>query len=317
MAIRRDGNTEYESNEPTFEEKKERLEAEVREQLAQDPTTLSFVGRYFSTDEVSILAGCPDVNTVTRLDLRDNQIGQPALKVLFEAEVFSSLMDLDLSINFVTADAVVEVCESPAVRVRNLRALSLEDNRLKDPAGAAIARSENFSRLEWLNLSWNEIGLETARALGTSTTLRNLRCLNLERNYIDEEGVRAMFAGDGLAGLEALNLGSNRLEDEGAIALAQSALPPNLKTLWLTNNSIDEEGARALGESPNLASLEALYIGRNYFKEEGARILYEHPHMPRLKTLVLREGLGEEAGFVNYSRPELLRSQINIDEEED
>lgn len=307
MAITRGGDSEYQSGEPTFEEKKDKLSAEIRQQLAKDPEALTFVGRYFSTDEVTILAGCPEVVTVRKLDLKDNQIGDPGLQQLFAAAHLKDLVELDLSINFVTAEGLVELAQSDAVQVSNLRALSLEDNRLKDPGGAAIAGSGNFARLEWLNLSWNEIGLETARALGQGAILENLRFLNLERNYIDEESVAALFSGQGLSRLEALNLASNKLGDEGTAALAEAQTPATLKTLWLSNNSIDDAGAAALGASTRLSALESLYIGRNYFKEDGAKLLYERQAFPHLKNLVLREGMGEEAGFVNYSRPELLR----------
>ena len=40
MSISRDGNTEYVSNEPTFEEKAVRLEEEIKKQLEQDPHRL-------------------------------------------------------------------------------------------------------------------------------------------------------------------------------------------------------------------------------------------------------------------------------------
>ena len=51
MAISRDGNTEYESKEPTFEEKAARLEEEIKQQLQENPSKLVLNGRYFSTDE--------------------------------------------------------------------------------------------------------------------------------------------------------------------------------------------------------------------------------------------------------------------------
>ena len=85
MAISRDGNTEYESNEPTLEEKTVRLEEEIKRQLAEDPSKLVLNGKYFSTDEATILANSAQVKSVRSLNLSDNQIGAPALKVLFTA----------------------------------------------------------------------------------------------------------------------------------------------------------------------------------------------------------------------------------------
>ncbi|MBT6717494.1 MAG: hypothetical protein HOB18_07640, partial [Nitrospina sp.] len=46
---------------------------------------------------------------------------------------------------------------------------------------------------------------------------------------------------------------------------------------------------------------------RNYFDEEGAQAIYESKALTSLKTLIIKEGVDEDAGLVNYSRPELLR----------
>ena len=68
-----------------------------------------------------------------------------------------------------------------------------------------------------------------------------------------------------------------------------------------------DEGAIALGESASLGGLTHLYVGRNYFGNEGAKAIHESKVLKNLKTLVLKEGVEEDPGLVNYSRPELLR----------
>ncbi|TDJ50054.1 MAG: hypothetical protein E2O44_04690 [Nitrospina sp.] len=311
MGISRDGNTEYESNEPTFEEKTARLEEEIKQQLQEDPSLLVLNGKYFSTDEATILANSSQLQSVRLLNLRDNQIGAPALKVLFTAPNLEYLEELDLSINFITQDGIQEIAESPEVMMKNLKAISLEDNRLVDEAAVVFFNAPYFSKLESLNLGWNEVGNQIAKALGANPKMNSLRILNLERNYINEEGVRDLCDGGALKNLVELNLASNKLGDPGAIALANAQALPALKTLWLTSNEIGDDGAQALGEAKSLVSLEKLYIGRNYFGESGGNALYNTKTLSQLKTLVLQEEVGNNPNYANYSRPELLRPGFN------
>lgn len=307
MAVRSDGNTEYEANEPTYEEKTARLHEEIGRQLEQDATRLVLTGRYFGTDEARIIAEYDKMQTVKSLDLSDNQFGDDALLALFQSPHLGQLEDLNLSINFVTENGVKQLSGAEGVTVTHLKVLSMEDNRLKDPAAVALINSPHFRELESLNLGWNEVADETARALGASDSMKNLKVLNLERNYITEEGIRALFAGTVMDQLEELNLGSNKLLGTGAAALAALKPLPNLKILWLTNNTIDDAGAKAMGESTNFPNLEKLYMGRNYFTQEGGDALYYTKTLTGLKTLVLTEGVETNPDFVNYSRPELLR----------
>ncbi len=307
MAISRDGNTEYESNEPTFEEKTARLEEEIKKQLEEDPSKLVLNGKYFSTDEATILANSAQVKSVRSLSLSDNQIGGPALKVLFTAPPLEHLEELDLSINFITHEEIQEIAESSAVTMKNLKVLSLEDNRLADEAAAILFNAPHFSKLESLNLGWNEVGNQTAKVLGANPEMSRLKILNLERNYVSEEGVRDLCNGGTLQNLVELNLASNKLSDPGALALATAQPLPALTILWLTNNDIGDEGTQAIGESKSLAQLEKLYIGRNYFGEAGGDALYHTKTLTQLKTLVLKEGVETNPNYVNYSRPELLR----------
>ena len=168
MAISRDGNSEYVSNEPAFEEKAAKLEEEIKKQLEQTPDQLELKGRYFAADEMTILAQSEQVRSVRILDLSDNQIDDTGLKSLFEASTLEQLEELNLSINFITAAGVQEVAQSDGVRIKKLKKLSMEDNSLEDAATVALVTSANFSRLESLCLGWNEIGNETAIALGQS-----------------------------------------------------------------------------------------------------------------------------------------------------
>ena len=121
MAISRDGNSEYVSNEPAFEEKAARLEEEIKKQLEQTPEQLELKGRYFAADEMAILAQSEQVRSVRILDLSDNQIDDDGLKSLFESSTLEQLEELNLSINFITAAGVQAVAQSDAVKIKKLK----------------------------------------------------------------------------------------------------------------------------------------------------------------------------------------------------
>ena len=107
--------------------------------------------------------------------------------------------------------------------------------------------------------------------------------------------------------LQKLNLSSNKLKDDAVKVLASAQKWKALKVLRLSQNMFGDEGAKALGESVSLAGLSHLYAGRNYFGNQGAQAIHESKTLTSLQTLVLKEGVEEDTGLVNYSRPELLR----------
>ena len=107
--------------------------------------------------------------------------------------------------------------------------------------------------------------------------------------------------------LQELNISANKLRDEAVQMIASTQKWKSLKILRLSQNMFGDPGAKALGESTSLAGLTHLYAGRNYFGNEGAQAIHESKTLTNLKTLVLKEGVEEGVGLVNYSRPELLR----------
>jgi Ran GTPase-activating protein (RanGAP) involved in mRNA processing and transport len=158
-----------------------------------------------------------------------------------------------------------------------------------------------------LDVGWNEAGNETAKALGETTSFPGLKTLILERSYIEIEGLKEMIQGDLMDQLQELNLSANKFKDEAVVVLVSAPKWKALKVLRLSQNRFGDVGAKALGESTALAGLTQLYAGRNYFGNEGAQAIHESKVLTSLTTLVLKEGVEEDAGLVNYSRPELLR----------
>ncbi|MFQ5451663.1 MAG: hypothetical protein ACE5E9_13630 [Nitrospinaceae bacterium] len=307
MGIIRGGDSEYEAQVPSFEQKTKKLEETIRSALQTDSTVLQLKGRYFATDEMTVISGSEQVRSVKSLDLSDNQINDEGLGILFESPNLAGLEELYLGINFVTDRGILGLAQSTRLAMTHLKVLSLSDNKLTDASLSELVRSPNFNCLEFLDIGWNEVGNGTAQALGETNTLANLKKLDLERGYIDSEGVNHLVRGRVIEHLEELNLSANKLNDEAVQILANTPKLSSLRVLRLSQNLFGDEGAKALGASATLTGLTHLYMGRNLFGPEGAKAVFETKTLTRLKTLMLQEGVETTPGLVNYSRPELLR----------
>jgi Ran GTPase-activating protein (RanGAP) involved in mRNA processing and transport len=307
MGIIRGGDSEYEEHEPSFEEKTAEWKKTLQPLLEEEPGTLKLSGRYISSDDVKIICNYPGVNSVRVLDLADNQVNDEALPILFESENLTQLEELYLGINFLIGQGLTDIACSSQVKLGNLKKLVISDNRLTDSSVADFIRSKNFPSLESLDVGWNEVGNETAKALAEATSFSGLKTLILERSYIEIEGLKEMIQGDLMDQLQELNISANKLKDEAVQMIAATPKWKALKILRLSQNMFGDLGAKALGESTSLAGLTHLYAGRNYFGNEGAQAIHESKTLTNLKTLVLKEGVEEDVGLVNYSRPELLR----------
>jgi Ran GTPase-activating protein (RanGAP) involved in mRNA processing and transport len=307
MGIIRGGDSEYEEHEPSFEEKTAEWQKTLQPLLEEEPGTLKLSGRYISSDDVKIICNYSGIKTVRVLDLADNQINDEALPVLFESENLAQLEELYLGINFLIGEGLTEIACSSQIKVENLKKLVISDNRLTDASVADFIRSKNFPNLESLDVGWNEVGNETAKALADATSFSGLKTLILERSYIELEGLKEMVQGDLMDQLQELNISANKFKDEAVQMIATTPKWKSLKILRLSQNMFGDPGAKALGESTSLSGLTHLYAGRNYFGNEGAQAIHESKTLINLKTLVLKEGVEEDVGLVNYSRPELLR----------
>ena len=307
MGIIRGGDSEYEEHEPSFEEKTAEWQKTLQPLLEEEPDSLKLSGRYISSDDVKIICNYSGIKTVRVLDLADNQVNDEALPVLFESENLAQLEELYLGINFLIGEGLTEIACSSQIKLGNLKKLVISDNRLTDASVADFIRSKNFPNLEFLDVGWNEVGNETAKALAEATSFSGLKTLILERSYIELEGLKEMVQGDLMDQLQELNISANKLKDEAVQMIATTPKWKSLKILRLSQNMFGDPGAKALGESTSLSGLTHLYAGRNYFGNEGAQAIHESKTLINLKTLVLKEGVEEDVGLVNYSRPELLR----------
>ena len=284
MGIIRGGKAEYDDSRPTLEELAPKVEETITTSLEAESTILKLSGKYYSTDEITLLARSGQVREVLVLDLEDNQIGNEALKILSESSQLLKLEVLKLGVNFITDEGIKEWANSSNVTLKNIKS-------------------------ESLNIGWMEAGNKTAIAIGMSETLPCLKKLDLERSYVDAEGIRSLIGGKIAEKLEELNLAVNKFGDAGASLIAGTSNLKNLKVLNLSQNTIGDDGAKAIGTSTHLSGLTHLYMGRNAFGPEGARAIHETKTLTQLKTLVLQEGVETTPDLVNYSRPELLRPE--------
>jgi len=309
MGIIRGGDAEYDNSKPTLEELTPRIEDVITSSLEENSTVLKLSGKYYSTDEITLLARSVQVSEVLVLDLEDNQIGDEALKILSESSQLLKLEVLKLGVNFITDEGIKVWANSSTVSLKNIKSLFLSDNKLTDNSLVDFVKSSNFSQLESLDIGWMEAGNKTAVAIGESDKLPCLKKIDLERSYLDADGVQSLLSGKIAENLEELNLAANKFSDEGVRIIAENSNLRNLKVLNLSQNMIGDEGAKAIGTSNQLSGLTHLYMGRNAFGLEGAKAIHETKTLTNLKTLVLQEGVETTPDLVNYSRPELLRPE--------
>ena len=98
MGIIRGGDAEYDDSRPTLEELAPKVEETITTSLEDESTILRLPSKYYSTDEITLLACSSQVNQVRVLDLGDNQIGDEALKILSESNQLLKLEVLKLGV---------------------------------------------------------------------------------------------------------------------------------------------------------------------------------------------------------------------------
>ena len=144
---------------------------------------------------------------------------------------------------------------------------------------------KRLNNIEFLDLSFNNIGLEEAKALAAainSGKLTRLQSLYLGYNKIDFKGAKALVAAinsGNLPQLQIFDLKNNEIGAEGTKALVSAINSdnlPQLQSLNLESNRINSKGVKVLIEainSGNLSQLQNLYLGYNNIDFEDAKAL--------------------------------------------
>jgi uncharacterized protein (TIGR02996 family) len=290
----------------------------------------------------ALLANCPLLAHVRRLDLAETHMGTdhlttilaspylPSLEKLalekldlggawFEsrvAEVLAAwpglgwLRELSLSANYLDAEGVAVLTKFP--HLAGLRALDLSINPLGLEGVRHLAACPHLVGLERLRLasvygSGQDIGRHAINALVDSPFLHRLRCLDVADLASGSEGARALSRAVFTSGLQTLRLRKNSLGDKGALRLARTeALCPVV--LDLGETAIGPIGMEALVESPCVSRLRKLNLSDNKIGNRGGVALFRSSSLTRLRTVELGStDIGDETVLALVASPHAHR----------
>jgi uncharacterized protein (TIGR02996 family) len=198
------------------------------------------------------LAGSPVFSSLRRLQINDNNhLGVPGMRALSESQFLTSLVELDISGNSLSALALRPLFESPLAE--RLDRLALQRNRLGDAGMESLVVSPVFARMIAKDLALDlrrlEIGPMGAKALAASPAIERVESLDLEGNVLSDQGLAALAASPYLKRLRVLSLRENRIGDDGVLMLSRSSLMATLRVLDLTGNLITRDSQDRLHEA--------------------------------------------------------------------
>ncbi|KAK0398840.1 hypothetical protein QR680_002775 [Steinernema hermaphroditum] len=208
--------------------------------------------------------------TIARLVLNRNTLSM-IHENAFEGTLISSLVELDL-----TDNTLGQITQAAGIqRLRNLRKLYLNRNRLQFLTANAFANFESRDILLKLELAGNRL-TDDSLSEEVFRPLRSLRELSLETNNLRQIPSAALVNQESLTNL---NLGLNQISDvpRGALYF------PQLTSLSLEFNGIENIQREALKGVP---SLQYLYVTGNKFLEWNTDMFF---YVRELRTL----GIGE------------------------
>lgn len=202
------------------------------------------------------------------LDLRHCQITDEVIGVLSNALSISSLRELYLSDNPITASGAAALAKSLprtiqildlarnnigdkgatalASQLQILRILRLNSNKITVNGTSVLAKYLSSSRIQGLDLSSNLIGINGAKVLVGLLPKSNLISLNLCNNSIHTPGLQNITFKLQHSPLQALDLSYNQIEMVGIQSLISELPHSNLTTLKLFANKINTDAAKAL-----------------------------------------------------------------------
>jgi uncharacterized protein (TIGR02996 family) len=191
----------------------------------------------------------PHLGSLETLIVANNWISVDSARLLWNARRVPKLRHLDMSYNYLLADGLLELIESPLMK-----------------------------RLESLEIQADEVGSAAVAALAASSNARNLKRLDVsgttaydDRPKLTSAAAEAIAGSPNLKNLEHLVLTFSAITASGAVALAKSTKLKSLKTLWLGNNPLRDRGARAFASSPLLGQLQTLDLSACALTDSAAK----------------------------------------------
>lgn len=129
-----------------------------------------------------------------------------------------------------------------------VNALDLDSNPFGDAFIEALASKPWMRSVRRLNLRRVRMTDRGAHALARSENLTELEVLDLGDNWISGEGAAALI--DGLPGLRELGLGGTNLDDAAARRIARQERASRLRVLDVSWSTLSAHGAAVLRSSP-------------------------------------------------------------------
>lgn len=234
--------------------------------------------RRFHRDGMQMIAACPWLARIKRLDLSGNRITDAVAQVLSQSSSLSQLVELDLVPNEMTATGLISLAYSP--HLPNLSRLYVE-KAIGAKSLTKFSSSPLATRLTVLDLADDE------GVLAGYPHLARI-CGNFVGHKLGDAGVEALISSSRLAGLTSLDLSYNEITTKGAQALAACPQLSNLRRLDMEYNFIGPEGTEALANSPYLSNLTKLNLGvDNAVGRKGAQAILNSPYLRELRNLWL------------------------------
>jgi uncharacterized protein (TIGR02996 family) len=208
-------------------------------------------------------------------------------------------------------------------------------------AGAeALARSDNLTRLEWLDWSFSQLSPEGMRTLAAAPWFRNLKALGFDYG-LAEDAFLELCRAEPLPRLHDLNLSNNDFSFRAWEAFSRSAAFPAVARLVLDHTSlaadatrlfqapwfrpaylslnscqIGDEEVAALAATPAAESLRSLRLRNNRLGARAALAIGQCRRLARLRHLQLSDNPLGSKGLLALARNPALRglTALELDE---
>lgn len=231
--------------------------------------------------------------TLTRLDLRDNQLGQDGCLALAGALASNaSITELNLSNNKVCSHACVCAISNMTAQGTSLTHSGPTHYAQAGAAGYALFRAlENNTVVRVLTLSSNNISDFSAKALqrcmAANTTITHM---DLSYNKIGDSGAKALAEGLAMRNctLKNLHLRWNKINKVGGTSLAQSLRDHNTSLLLL------DVGWNNIGHSAGYEFAEMLTRNTRL-----RRLDLSQNRLPLTSALMIADALRFNSGLVD------------------
>ncbi|KAF0976765.1 hypothetical protein FDP41_004060 [Naegleria fowleri] len=258
-----------------------------------------------SSNEID-MHGCQHLNgfkNLTILDISNNKIGGEGLIRLFENSSLPRITDLNIS-----RCEISDFIEKFATHApQHLLRLNLMSNSLREITSLC---QEKFASLSYLNLSVNELSLNACKDISTCKHFSKLTYLDMSFNQVHALGCHVLSQNH-LSNLKTLILSHDKITGEGCKNLSNGCFK-SLQTLILEGNSISDEGCQFLASGGTFPSLTQLNLSLNHITSNGCMYFKDSNTFPRLKTITLSDNEITDDGCKHLAEAEWNKSEIEL-----